>query len=148
MPNTKKFDVVAFSTHGSHPTRNRNFFTSVKNAMVGIRTGWEDSGHVRFHVFAGSLVVILSLVVGLTVTQWAVVFLLIGGIISAEIINTAIENICNLLRDKAGVPYEFTGKAKDLASGAVLTLAFASIAIFCVIFIPKIIRLLNSLFLI
>ena len=53
-------------------------------------------------------------------TEWADYFGLITLVLTAELINTAIEEVCDVLRDRLGVKFEETEKARDIAAGAVL----------------------------
>lgn len=62
----------------------------------------------------------------LTKTDWAILLLACGAVISGEIINTAIENAVNL----ASREYTEYGKiAKDAAAGAVLVSAITAVAV-------------------
>jgi len=129
----------------TRPTKNKNFFRSVKNAWKGIMVGVEESSHVRFHLVAGLGVILAAMYFRVSFIEWAVLLVLIGSIITAELFNSAIEDICTLLRDRAGVPYEFTGKSKDIGAGAVLVLATLSVFIAILIFGPRILNLLDLL---
>jgi len=121
-----------------NPTTNKNIFSSFANAFKGIWVALKESRNLKIHVIAAVFATALSVYVGLSFAEWAILVFLMATIIFAELMNTAIEDIENVLRDKAGVPYEFTGKAKDIGAGAVLVLAIASLVVGYFIFIPKI----------
>lgn len=67
-------------------------------------------------------------------TEWCLIILCIGGVISAEAINSSLETLADKVSDK---PDPFIGKAKDLAAGAVLIMAIASVGVGLLIFLPK-----------
>ncbi len=72
---------------------------------------------------AGVYVLIFSLFYNFTVAQMALLVILIASVMAAEIINTCIEELCNLTADR----YEPLVKAaKDAAAGAVLVLSVAA----------------------
>lgn len=61
----------------------------------------------------------------LTRTDWAILLLACGSVISAEIINTAIENAVNLASEEYN---KFAEISKDAAAGAVLICAIFAVA--------------------
>lgn len=86
----------------------------------------KSESHMRFHMVAGFYVVLFSLFYNFSVSQWAVLIILIAAIIAAETVNTCIEELCNLTADH----YEpLVRTAKDAAAGAVLVLAVAAAVI-------------------
>lgn len=59
-------------------------------------------------------------------------------VFAAEGINTAIEAVCDQVSGQYAMLIK---RAKDVAAGAVLILAITSVAIGCIIFLPKLARL-------
>jgi diacylglycerol kinase len=116
--------------------------SSFKVAFRGIWTALRESGHLKFHFFAAAVVISAGFYLQISSFEWLILVLTSAAVISAEIINTCAENIEDILRDQVHVPYEYTGKAKDMAAGAVLVFAIASVLIAVVIFLPKILLLL------
>ena len=58
---------------------------------------------------------------------WAIFALLIGSILAAELVNTAIEELLDHIHPEI---HPVIGRAKDLAAGAVLTLSTVAVIIF------------------
>ena len=91
---------------------------------------------------AGFYVLLFSLFYEFSVSQTALLILLIASVMFAEIINTCLEELCNLVADR----YEPIVKiVKDMAAGAVLVLSIAS-AIIAIIFywnVPVIMQILS-----
>lgn len=105
---------------------------SFKNAISGIVNTIISESHMRFHIVAGTYVLLFSQFYDFSVSQICLLIVLIAGVMAAEIINTGIEELCNLTADR----YEPLIKlAKDAAAGAVLIIAAASVAVAVILFI-------------
>lgn len=110
---------------------------SFRYAFAGIHTLFRSTPNARVHLAAAVLAVGLGLWLRISGLEWAAVFLCIGGVISLEAVNSALET----LADKVSPGFDpLIGRAKDLAAGAVLVMAIASVAVGAVIFIPPLIR--------
>ena len=96
------------------------------NAIKGFLSALKSEGHLRFHFIAAIYVIIFSFFFDLSITQWAVVILLIAGVLSAELFNTALEKLCN----KVTTEYSERIKlVKDISSTAVLVLSTSALVI-------------------
>ena len=90
---------------------------------------------MRFHVVAACVVIILSSFFKISPLEWCVLLLCIGSVISAELINTAIETNVDISSPEFN---EKAGHAKDLAAASVLMTCTISVIIGLIIFIPKV----------
>jgi len=70
---------------------------------------------------------------GITRTEWIVIILCIGVVIAAELFNTAIERLVDLVSPER---HPIAGQVKDIAAGAVLVCAVAAAIIGIIIFLP------------
>lgn len=104
----------------------RRQLNSFKVAFKGIWYAIKSESHMRFHLVTGFYVILFSFFFGLSKAQWGVVLILITSIITAEVFNTAIEEVCNLNTESYDPLVRI---AKDVAAGAVLVLSFAAVAI-------------------
>ncbi len=96
---------------------------SFRYALVGIGTAVRTEAHLRFHIVAAVYVSAFAAIAGFSAAKWAVLLLFIAAVLALEMINTAIESVCNLVtRDY----HPLVKLAKDLAAGAVLTVAAAA----------------------
>src|SRR3989344_5278497 len=109
---------------------------SFKFAFNGIVQALRDNRNLRIHVFIGILVFILSFVLGLTKIEKIVVMVMIMLVISAEMINTALEEMTDLITEEHK---QEAKAAKDVAAGMVLVTAIGAIIVGIVIFVPYII---------
>jgi undecaprenol kinase len=111
----------------------RKFIKSFGYATQGILTAAKEQ-NMRLHLVSMVIVVIAGLLTGLTMTEWIILVLVMAGVIGAEMINTAIECVVDLASPDL---HPLAKDAKDVAAGAVLVFAVASVIIGILIFIPK-----------
>lgn len=117
------------------------FFKAFYYAGRGIVSALSER-NVRFHVGATGVVLLAGVWLRLSQVEWYIVLLLIGAVISAELVNTAIEDLANHVRDDLKIGYSATARTRDVAAGAVLVLAIVAAIIGCMIFIPKLLSIL------
>ncbi len=98
------------------------FFKAFPNAFNGIVSGFKER-NMRFHGFAALAVLILGAIIGLDRLEWFIVYILIALVWAAELFNTAIEELADLIRDHEHLSYQATRRARDIAAGAVLVTA-------------------------
>ncbi len=118
----------------------RKFFKAFYYAGRGIIDGLSER-NVRFHVAATIVVMGLGWWLKISQTEWFAVLILIGAVLSLELVNTAIEDVANHMRDELHLGYSSTTRARDVAAGAVLVMAFFAAVVGVMIFIPKILVL-------
>ena len=99
---------------------------SFKAAFVGIYNAVKSEGHLRFHLVAAFYVIVFSLFYDLSKAQWSILLLLIGAIIAAELFNTAVENVCDLVTKDYD---RHIKNAKDCSAAAVLVLSAAAVVV-------------------
>ena len=111
-------------------------------AFKGIDDVFKHEPNMKIHVVVAILVVIMAFILKVSIIEWIILVLLIGAVLAAETINTTIENLVDMYTKE----YDEKAKiVKDTAAGTVLILAITSAIIGLIIFIPKIIYLLESL---
>lgn len=99
-----------------------SFKQSLSFAANGIKVFWEEK-HMKIHCVMALAVIVAGFFFKITLTEWLVCIILIALVLSLEIINTAIENLVNLVSPDY---HPLAGKIKDLAAGAVLVSAIAA----------------------
>lgn len=121
------------------------FITKVLKSFIyafnGIVSGFGER-NMKVHGLAALLIIALSLFLNITLFEWLVVLLLIGLVIAAELVNTAVEELSNIVRDELKLGYVATKRARDVAAGAVLMIAIVAAIIGSVIFVPRLLPLL------
>ena len=113
-----------------------------KNPFYYAIKGWghalKTELNLKFDVLVAILTIVLGIVFKISINEWIICITLIGLVLSAELMNTAIETVVDMFTREKN---ELAGKAKDISAGAVLILAIASAIVGGIIFIPKIINL-------
>jgi undecaprenol kinase len=104
-------------------------------AFQGIFVFFKNEAHAKIHLVLAILAIILGIWLKISQNEWLAVILSIALVISLEMINSAIEKVVDLVSPGF---HPLAGKAKDIAAGAVLVAALATLLIGLVIFFPKI----------
>lgn len=117
--------------------KNKNLIDSFKHAFEGIGVAIKSERNLQIHIAIMFLVIIFGIILKISVVEWFVCLLLFGGVISLEMINTAIETTVDLITIERNPKAKL---AKDASAGAVLVMAIVSVIIGLIIFVPKILE--------
>lgn len=104
----------------------RSWIKSANHAIEGILHAAKTQRHVRYHLYTTIVILLLSFVLGISWSEFAILIILSVVVLSVEMLNTAIEAITDVLFK------EFDKKAKvikDIAAGAVLVTALGAVVI-------------------
>lgn len=99
-----------------HPSFRKSFLFAIQ----GFRTAVRTERNIKVMLAGGAFTIVLGLVVGLDAVSWAVVLLCCGVVISAELLNTAVETVVDLVSPEF---HPLAGRAKDIAAAAVWVLS-------------------------
>lgn len=108
----------------------RSFFLAFSGVFHSIR----HERNMRIHCAAAILVILCGFYFHLSAIEWMFILFAIGGVMSLELMNTAIERTVDLVTKEY---HPLAKKAKDIAAGAVIVYAILSVIIGCIIFLPK-----------
>ena len=104
-------------------------------ALNGFKIAWQEEAHFKFHVCAAIVALLAAWALHITSTEFIIILILIGMVMSAEIFNAALEEIC----DKYTPEHDpHIGKIKDLAAAAVFVASCVALIIGAIIFYPYI----------
>lgn len=120
----------------------RTFKGSVKNCLDGISYVTKNEKNFKREIALGIIALILSYILKIDKIEFIIVLTMICLVLTAEIINTAIERAVDLVTKEY---HELARIAKDVSAGSVLVTSIFSLIIGIIIFIPKIITLLGGL---
>lgn len=118
------------------------FFKSFTYAFRGIGEVFKKEQNFRVHTLAAILALLLGWFFHISSWEWCIVILVITAVLAAEMINTAIENLCNVAEPNQN---ETIRVVKDVSAGTVLVCAIGALAVGIVIFLPKLIDFIGSL---
>ena len=121
-------------------TKTKKLINSFKYAFTGIATSFKTEQNMKIHIFVMILVIIAGIVFKVSLLDWVILVIMFGLVISAELFNTALETIVDMITEEKN---EKAKIAKDVAAGAVLVLAIGSVIVGLIIFIPKILNFIE-----
>ncbi|HHT34067.1 MAG: diacylglycerol kinase family protein [Proteiniphilum sp.] len=119
----------------------KNRILSFKYAFWGIETLFRETPNAVIQLVAAIAAILSGLFFHITNAEWLILILSIGGVLTMETINSALENLSDYASKKEMHPT--IRKVKDLSAAAVLIMAIAALAIGLVIFLPRIIHLFS-----
>lgn len=118
----------------------KKLINSFKYALQGFASSFRTERNMKIHAVATILVIILGIYLKLNLIEWSIITIAIVIVISAELFNTAIETIVDMVSPQKN---EKAKLAKDISAGAVLILAIGSAIVGFIIFLPKIIAIFS-----
>ncbi|WP_353083786.1 diacylglycerol kinase family protein [Flavobacterium sp.] len=110
-------------------------FKSVGFAFKGAIKLISTEHSIMVQTSAAVLLVIAGFYFDISHEEWLIQTLAIGLVLGIEGINTAVEKVADFIHPEF---HERIGFIKDISAGAVFFAAMAAIAIFSIIYIPKI----------
>src|SRR5688572_2197251 len=109
----------------------KKFIKSLGYAFKGLAAAWKEQRNLKLQAVVGILVILAGFYFRIHVMEWYVILIVIGIVLSLELINTALENLVNLVT-REHLP--LAGKIKDVAAGAVLIFSIIAAIIGVLIF--------------
>jgi diacylglycerol kinase (ATP) len=104
-------------------------------AWTGILIAAREQLNIKIHLLAVVIVVIAGLFFQVTTYEWCLIVICFGMVLTAELFNSAIENLVDLVSPGH---HPLAGKVKDIAAGAVLISATATAIVSLFIFLKYI----------
>lgn len=117
---------------------------SLRHAFDGLKQCISREQNFRVELFLSFAVVILGLWFRITKIEWLWIMLSICLVLSSEVMNTSIERLTDLVSDKRKT--NLARQAKDVAAGAVLICVFQSLIAGSVIFLPRILNMIKTIY--
>lgn len=106
-------------------------------AWQGLKALFRTEHNAWIHGGLTVVVIFLSLLLGVSLTEAAVLILTMAFVWAAEIFNTALEKAMDFISKER---HPQIGLVKDLAAAAVLVSAIAALLVGLLIFLPKLLR--------
>ncbi len=110
---------------------------SFKHALDGVIYTITTQPNFRVHLIAAIIAVSAGFYFNLSSAEWSVIVFIIGLVLVAEMINTAIESVVDLATEQF---HQLAKVAKDVSAGMVLTTAVMAVITGLLIFLPHLIR--------
>jgi diacylglycerol kinase (ATP) len=110
---------------------------SFRHAFRGLNFVFRSEANAKIHIVVTLAVVSAGLYFDLSINEWCSVSLAIGLVLVAELVNTAIEQLVDIVSPEYN---ESAGRLKDIAAGATLAAALAAAVVGILIFGPHILN--------
>ena len=136
----KKDDKNNIENKDVNEFKNPTFLNAFKNALRGCALAVKNERNIKIQLVAAVLVTIMGFLFRISSVEWAILVLTIFFVIVTECLNTAVEKTVDMITDKYD---ECVKNVKDIAAGAVLFSAMASVIVGIIIFLPKILIYIN-----
>ena len=118
-------------TSGDPPPRRHSLAAAFGYAFAGLAAAWRTQRNVRIHASLAVVVVCGGVLLRFPAWAWAVVALAIALVLAAELANTALEALVDLISPDE---HPLAKRAKDVSAAAVLIAALgAAVAGTCVL---------------
>ena len=124
--NTNKFSI-------------KSRLSSFKFAFQGLLSLVKNEHNARIHLLAAILAIVLGIVMKISVTEWALLTIVIGLVFISELFNTAIEKLADFVHPEWNDQIK---KVKDYAAAAVFISAIIALVAGGLIFIPRILAMM------
>ncbi len=108
-----------------------------KHAINGIIHVFKREQNFRIHSIATILVITAGILFSIDKTEWMMIVLAISIVTALELINSAIEYLCDFISPDYHDKIKYI---KDAAAGAVLIAAIGAFVLALLIFVPKIVN--------
>jgi diacylglycerol kinase len=117
---------------------NTSLLNSFKYAFQGIYYALKFNRNIRIHFVAAFLVIIASILLKVGAFEMGILGVMILLVICTEMINTAIEEVVNLLTNEHRVEAKI---AKDVSAGMVLLTTIGAVIVGILVFTPYLLKL-------
>jgi diacylglycerol kinase len=114
--------------------RRRSWAGAFRHALNGITYCFGSQRNMKVQVAAAMAAVALAAYFRLSAVEWSLLVLTIAGVIAAEMFNTAVEAMVDLVSPQI---HHLAKAAKDAAAGAVLVMALASLVVGYLLFFHR-----------
>lgn len=135
----KKSKKKSYRELRDKPMGFKRFIASFKNSFDGLKYAYTHEQSLLIHIMCTIIVLIFGFVFDISGTHWVLILFAMALIIVAELLNTAIEAVVDLVTEDY---HPLAKVAKDCASAAVFVATIMATSIWIYVFIPKILGLI------
>lgn len=119
----------------SHPSFRRSFLF----ALQGFRTALRQERNIKVMLAGGAFAVAMGVILRIDAVSWAIVLVCCGMVIAAELLNTAIETVVDLVSPEF---HPLAGQAKDIAAAASWVLSLTAAVVGVIVYANALVRLM------
>lgn len=120
--------------------KSQGFINTFRNARKGMRLSLKSEQNIRVHLLAGSVALAAGFFFHFSTVKFCILLLTIVMVISAEMMNSAIEfALDSIYHNKYS---RMVGMAKDIAAGAVMIVTVVALMVGVLLFVPPFYRMI------
>lgn len=108
-------------------------FGDARHGVRGLRTVWREEWHFKYQCAFAVMALATASLLGGSTSQLVLLFSTLCLALASEVINTAIEDICNKIQPGFD---EKIGAIKDMSQAFVILVSLPAVAVFLWIVIP------------
>lgn len=112
----------------------RAYLHAFVHALAGIKSFITTERNAKFHLVASLVVIGMGYYCSLAAMEWLWIALAICLVWVSEMLNTAIEGVCDRITTQHDAQIKII---KDVSAGAVLVASMFAVVVATIIFIPK-----------
>lgn len=112
----------------------KRFLNTFKYSYQGLKYAYPNEQSMFIHAIVSLFAIILGIVFKISSFEWIITVLLIGISASLELLNTAIEAVCDMVTMEYN---ELAKIAKDTSSAALLIISIAAFIMGLIVYVPK-----------
>lgn len=109
--------------------------SSFRYAVNGLKEFVFTEHHALIHIIIMIAAISAGLLLNLNTQEWLILIIVISLVFISEMMNTAIEKICDYIQPEIHPDIKII---KDISAGAVLIAAIGAVIAGCIIFLPRI----------
>ena len=124
--------------------KQQGFGSTFRNARKGFRLVIKSEKNIRVHLIVASIVMTAAVLLKFDAIKFCILLLAISSVISAEMLNSAIEfTLDSIYHNKYN---RMVGMAKDISAGAVMLCTMISVSIGIILFGKSLLELVLKYF--
>jgi len=118
--------------------KKKPLYKSIGYALRGFWAALKKERNLKIHMVFALVAVGVGIYLGMTAVEWGLVIFAIASVLSAELFNTAMEQICD--EASGGKHSETVKNCKDISAAAVLVTAVTALVIGIIILVIPLIK--------
>lgn len=111
-----------------------SFLNVIKYSMQGYAHFYKYERSAILHLIVAVMIILGSLTLNMTAVEWLFMIFILLTMLAIELLNTAIEAICDLVSPEYN---KLVKVAKDTASAATFSISIALVIAAIIIYVPK-----------
>jgi diacylglycerol kinase len=111
----------------------KKFFTSFLYAARGVKAAFSEQPNLKIQLVVAMIATGLGFYFEISLVEWSILLLTIGLVLGLEMVNSALENMVDLVTRERN---PLAGKIKDIGAGAVLLASILALIVGWLIFRP------------